>query len=130
MTKTDALHQGSCHCGKVTFEFSTPKDVEVYDCNCSICTKAGFRHLIIPKEKFSLLTGEDSLTSYRFNTEVAEHLFCANCGVKSFYIPRSNPNGISVNFRCVDPSGFGEVTFKAFDGRNWEANAASLVDLA
>lgn len=128
-TEKNRSHRGQCHCQKVSFEFKAPSKVKVLDCNCSICDLIGFRHLIIPRRDFNLLSGKEFLTLYQFNTRVAEHLFCSSCGVKSFYVPRSNPNGISINFRCVDQSGFAEVEFDTFDGQNWEANADSLKHL-
>jgi len=73
-----------------------------------------------------LLTGADNITNYSFNTHTAKHTFCQTCGVKPFYRPRSHPAGYSVNFRCVDKSGFKTVTSEAFDGRNWEDNIADL----
>lgn len=118
-------YAGSCHCGAVRFEVEAPEVVEVEDCNCSICAKTGFLHLIVPGQRFRLLEGEAALTDYRFNTGVARHRFCRVCGVKPFYIPRSNPDGVDVNLRCLDtrpPT----VRIVAFDGRNWEQNAAAL----
>jgi hypothetical protein len=94
--------------------------VEVSDCNCSICSKAGFLHLIVPAERFKLLAGEDVLTRYTFNTGAAQHLFCSVCGVKSFYIPRSHPDGFSINARCLDPGTLEEMTVRPFNGRDWE----------
>lgn len=119
------LHAGGCHCGAVRFEVDVPEPPEVEDCNCSICRMTGFQHLIVPAAKFRLLQGEGALTSYRFNTGVAEHLFCRVCGIKPFYVPRSNPDGMDVNLRCLDhcPDG---VRIVPFDGQNWEANAAAL----
>lgn len=123
-------HKGSCHCGAVTFEVEAPGDVTVDECNCSICARTGYLHLIVPQSKFRLLQGEDHLTDYRFNTGTARHLFCATCGVKPFYVPRSHPDGYSVNFRCLDADAFASVTVRPFDGRNWEANAGSLAPLS
>jgi hypothetical protein len=119
------IHQGSCHCGAVTFEVQTPEQVDVEDCNCSICQMTGFLHLIVPLRDFRLLSGADQLSVYRFNTGVAEHKFCRICGIKPFYIPRSNPDGMDVNLRCLKtrPS---EVKIVRFDGENWEENAATL----
>jgi hypothetical protein len=122
-------HKGGCHCGAVTFEVLAPAEVEIDDCNCSICSKTGFLHLIVPKDRFRLITGEDKLTTYEFNTKTAKHLFCSVCGVKSFYVPRSHPDGYSVNFRCIEKHGFTKVTVINFDGRNWEANAHKLTPL-
>ena len=96
------IYKGSCHCGAVTFEVDAPEEVEVEDCNCSICSKAGFLHLIVPKSKFTLLSGEDQLETYTFNTGVAKHTFCRTCGVKPFYTPRSNPDGIVSRSRSCD----------------------------
>ncbi|MDX1571187.1 MAG: GFA family protein [Xanthomonadales bacterium] len=125
-----ATHRGGCHCGAVRFEFEGPRDVTVHACNCSICEMLGYQHLIVPAARFKLLHGEDALTEYRFNSEVARHLFCSRCGVKSFYIPRSNPDGYAVNFRCVDPATFDRFQIEPFDGQNWEQHAGALADLA
>lgn len=123
-------HRGRCHCGLVEFEVETTHDVVVDDCNCSICSKTGFLHLIVPASRFRIVAGRDHLTTYTFNTGVAQHLFCKTCGVKPFYVPRSNPDGWSVNFRCLDRNEFGEVEIRPFDGQNWEANADALADLS
>ncbi len=128
-TSTMSWHKGGCHCGAVTFEVLVPPEVEVDDCNCSVCSKTGFLHLIVPKSRFRLLTGEDKLTTYEFNTMTAKHLFCSVCGIKSFYIPRSHPDGYSVNFRCIDMAGFTKVKVLSFDGKNWEANVHKLTPL-
>lgn len=118
-------YQGSCHCGAVRFEIEAPESLEVEDCNCSICTKAGFLHLILPLNKFTLLQGEEQLQNYTFNTGVARHKFCKICGIKPFYIPRSNPDGIDVNVRCLD-SEAKAISIVKFDGQEWEANAHRL----
>ena len=118
--------QGGCHCGAVRFEADVPEEVEVLDCNCSVCTRTGFRHLIVPHGDFRLVSGEKALTSYRFGTGAANHLFCATCGVKSFYQPRSHPEAWSVNFNALDDAESLTVTFSLFDGRNWEQAAARL----
>lgn len=117
-------YTGSCHCKAVTFAIDAPDQIEVEDCNCSICTKAGFLHLILPLSKFELLSGADKLTTYTFNTGVAKHRFCSVCGMKPFYTPRSNPDGIDINVRCLDqqPS----MTIVKFDGQNWEQHAPAL----
>ncbi len=119
------IFQGGCHCGAVQFEVEAPDLVEVEDCNCSICRMTGFLHLIVPRRNFKLISGEDSLVTYKFNTGVAEHKFCGVCGIKSFYVPRSNPDGVDVNLRCMKTRPT-HVKVVAFDGNNWEANAASL----
>jgi len=123
------IHKGGCHCGAVRFEVEAPEDLEVTECNCSICSKSGYLHLIVPKSKFRLLSGEDKLETYTFDTHEARHLFCRVCGIKSFYIPRSHPDGYSVNVRCLDGSTIRSVTTEQFDGRNWEANIGKLKPL-
>lgn len=117
---------GGCHCGAVCFEAEISDDIELLDCNCSMCSKAGYLHLIVAHERFTLLSGSDMLTSYRFNTQAAEHLFCGTCGIKSFYQPRSHPQAWSVNWRAVDNHEEFAVTVTPFDGRNWEAAAKGL----
>lgn len=122
-------YQGGCHCGAVRFEIDAPEHIECADCNCSICAKSGFLHLILPKSKFHLLSGEDNLTTYTFNTGVAKHTFCKTCGVKPFYIPRSNPDGVDVNVRCLD-SRPPQLTIEPFDGQNWEQHAHKVAHLS
>jgi len=121
--------EGGCHCGAVRFRFTLPSlEVDLLDCNCSMCAKTGFLHLIVPHGDFELLSGQAELSSYRFGTGAAEHLFCKACGIKSFYQPRSHPHAWSVNFRCLD-EGHGLVpNVTSFDGRNWEAARAQLED--
>ena len=121
---------GGCHCGAVRFEAALPEVVEAQSCNCSICAKTGFVHVIVPESRFRLTRGQDQLTEYAFNTGVARHLFCGACGIKSFYRPRSNPDGWSVNARCLDDAESLDIRIEAFDGRNWEANAAALAHLS
>jgi len=117
-------HSGGCHCGRVRFEVQAPAHLEVSECNCSICSKTGFLHLIVSKEQFKLLAGEDALTTYQFNTGTAKHLFCSVCGIKSFYVPRSHPDGYSVNARCLVPGTVQGMTVTPFDGQEWEKNYA------
>ena len=119
-------HRGGCHCGAVRFEVDAPARLVVHDCNCSICSMTGFRHLIVPRTRFRLLQGAEALAEYTFQTRVARHLFCRHCGIKSFYVPRSNPDGYSVNVRCLDPSTIESVTIEPFDGRNWDQAAHAL----
>ncbi|NND68181.1 MAG: GFA family protein [Halioglobus sp.] len=116
---------GSCHCGAVRFEVEAPPVLEVDRCNCSICTKSGYLHLILPLSRFRLLAGEEFLSTYTFNSGVARHTFCRVCGVKPFYTPRSNPDGIDVNVNCLDtePSG---ISVSEFDGTHWEQHAHTL----
>ena len=113
-------HRGGCHCGRVRFEVLAPASVEVSDCNCSICAKAGYLHLMVRAEHFKLLSGQDALTTYTFNTGTAKHLFCSACGIKSFYVPRSHPDGFSINARCLDPGTLEEMTVRPFNGQEWE----------
>jgi len=113
-------HAGGCHCGRVRFDVQAPASIEVLDCNCSICAKSGYLHLIVPQSHFRLLAGSDSLTSYQFNTGTAKHLFCSICGVKSFYVPRSHPDAYSVNARCLDDGTVTGMRVERVDGRNWE----------
>lgn len=118
-------YTGSCHCGAIQFEIDAPETVEVEDCNCSICDKTGFLHLILPLSKFRLLKGQDNLTTYTFNSGVAKHTFCKTCGIKPFYTPRSNPDGIDINVRCLNTKPK-QMHIVKFDGRNWEQNAHTL----
>jgi hypothetical protein len=119
-------HRGGCHCGAVAFEVDAPASVTVSECNCSICRMSGYLHLIVPRARLRLLRGVDCLTTYTFNTGTAQHLFCRVCGVKSFYVPRSNPDGYSVNLRCLDPATLEQVTIEPFDDNDRVASEAKL----
>jgi hypothetical protein len=121
-------HRGGCHCGRVRFEVTAPARLDVSDCNCSICAKSGYLHLIVPAARFKLLSGNDVLHTYTFNTGVAKHYFCSVCGVKSFYVPRSHPDGVSVNARCIDMGTIESLTATPFDGRDWETARSTLAD--
>jgi hypothetical protein len=114
------VHRGGCHCGQVRFEITAPARLEVRECNCSICSKSGYLHLRVPKARFKLLSGADALSTYEFNTRTAKHLFCKHCGIKSFYVPRSHPDGYSVNARCLDEGTVEAIEISQTDGRNWE----------
>ncbi len=122
-------YQGGCHCGAVRFELDAPEDVVCDECNCTICAKSGFLHLILPADRFRLLQGENDLVTYTFNTGLAQHLFCRICGIKSYYIPRSNPDGVDVNVRCLEPQPK-SIEVRHFDGRDWEAHAGKLAHLS
>lgn len=116
------IYKGSCHCQSITFEVEAQEDIEADLCNCSICSKSGFLHLIVPLSKFTLLSGKDALTTYTFNTAIAKHTFCKICGVKPFYTPRSNPDGIDINVNCLDTRPR-SIKVIEFDGKKWEQNA-------
>jgi hypothetical protein len=113
-------HTGGCHCGRVRFEVDAPAVLVIDECNCSMCTRTAFLHLIVTADRFRITLGEDALTRYTFNTGTAQHLFCATCGIKPFYVPRSHPDGWSVNARCIDEGTVTGMTVNAVDGRNWE----------
>ena len=117
--------EGGCHCRRVRFEV-TADITQVTDCNCSICSKKGFLHLIVEPAQFRLLQGQEVLVTYRFNTGTAEHKFCRYCGIHPFYTPRSHPDKVDVNVRCIEGVDLAALTIKRFDGQNWEAARRSL----
>jgi hypothetical protein len=118
-------YQGGCHCGRVRFEVSAEIE-KVVDCNCSICTKKGFLHLILPVERFRLLSPPDAVALYQFNTKTAKHYFCPVCGIHSYYIPRSHPDKIDVNVRCLEEVNLQTLTIQPFNGREWEKERHTL----
>ena len=124
------IHRGGCHCRRVRFEVDAPATPEVLECNCSICTMTGFLHLIVPASRFRLLSGGEALTEYTFNTGAAKHRFCAVCGVKAFYIPRSHPDGVDVNVRCLDAGTVASLELVPFDDNDRDAATASLAHLS
>ena len=121
------IHRGSCHCGAVRIEVEAPADIEAYECNCSMCERVGFLRLIVPAHRIRLVQGADQLTTYTFNTGVAKHHFCKTCGIHPFYVPRSDPDKIDVNARCLDEFDTLDISPKRFDGRNWETAMAKDV---
>jgi hypothetical protein len=121
------VHTGGCHCGRVRFEVTSDLSRgPIVECNCSICTRKGYLHHIVPRERFRLVSGEYALSTYRFGTRVAEHYFCRECGIASFYVPRSHPDMIDVNVRCLDDVELAGLTIVPFDGRHWEGSVGSL----
>ncbi len=117
-------YEGGCHCGRVRFRVTGVLE-EAGDCNCSVCVKKGYLHWIVAPEQFELLSGEGDLTTYEFNTKTAKHRFCRHCGVPGFYVPRSDPDKIDVNVRCLDGIDLASLRLRPFDGRNWEASMAA-----
>lgn len=128
------VHTGGCHCGDVRFEVDadldprSPSRDKLLDCNCSICTKKGIVHLMVPQHRFRLLTSPENITTYTFNTHTAKHTFCKRCGMHPFYTPRSHPDHVDVNARCLDGVDPWALDIEKFDGANWEANVASIRD--
>ena len=123
-------HRGGCHCRRVRFEVDAPAAIQVLDCNCSICRMSSFLHLIVPAARFRLLSGADELVEYRFNTGAARHRFCGHCGIKSFYVPRSHPDGIDVNARCRDAGSVAAMEVTPFDDGDRERATAAIAHLA
>ena len=119
-------HAGSCHCGRVRIEVLAPADLDLLECNCSMCARSAYLHLIVGADAFRLLSGADDLVEYSFGTGIAKHRFCRHCGVKSFYVPRSHPDGYSVNARCLDASTVTSMKIRQFDGRHWESAREEL----
>jgi hypothetical protein len=119
------IYRGGCHCGAIRFQVAI-ENYQALDCNCSICHKKGFLHLIVPAAQFTLLRGEDFLSTYTFNTHTAQHYFCRVCGIHSFYRPRSHPDGIDINLRCLDGDVMGDFLIEFFDGANWEDNIEKI----
>lgn len=130
MSESLITHRGGCHCGAVRYEVDAPARLRVLDCNCSLCRMTAFQHLIVPAARFRLLQGAELLSEYRFNTGVARHLFCQRCGVKSFYVPRSHPDGFSVNARCLDPGTVAGIDIELFDDSRRDESTAAVAHLS
>lgn len=126
MTSTHTF-TGGCHCGAVRY-LVTVEQLAAIDCNCSICTKKGFLHLIVPRSQFTLLQGSDALNTYTFNTGIAQHHFCRHCGIHAFYQPRSHPDSYDVNVRCLDGKVLDLFMISPFDGQHWEDNVHQIRD--
>lgn len=130
MSAPFVVHRGGCHCGRVRIEVDAPAALDALDCNCSICRMGGFLHLIVPASRFRLLAGADALVEYTFNTGTAKHLFCGTCGIKAFYVPRSNPDGYDVNVRCLDPATIERVDVTPFDDTRRAESEVAIAHLS
>lgn len=122
-------HSGGCHCRRVRFRVTAPEDILVSQCNCSICSKSGYLGLPVSRARFTLLQGEDCLSTYAFNTGIAQHFFCRYCGIKSFYIPRSHPHGYNINARCLDPGTVKSMIIRPFNGQEWEQHRSAFLPM-
>jgi hypothetical protein len=120
--------EGGCHCGAVRYRV-TVRSRDAVECNCSICAKKGFLHLIVRENDFELLRGADAITTYTFGTRTAKHHFCSRCGIPSYYRPRSHPDRVDVNVRCLDHLHPSDFRFTSFDGQNWEDSVEELREL-
>ena len=121
--------EGGCHCKSVRFVVQGKSNIDVLKCNCSICSLTSYLHYIVPKSKFRLAKGKKYLTTYKFNKNIAKHYFCKKCGIKSFYVPRSHPNYLSVNARCFDEGIIKRKKIIKFDGKNWEKSINALKNI-
>ena len=120
--------EGSCHCGAIVFSVEVEEDQrEVLDCNCSICTKKGLLHLIVPTDRLTLHSGADHLVTYTFGTHTAQHMFCVTCGIHPFYRPRSHPNCWDINARCLDVP-LSHWRIKPFEGTNWDEAVVEILE--
>ena len=73
-----------------------------------------------------MLSPADAVSLYQFNTKTAKHYFCPVCGISAYYIPRSHPDKIDVNVRCLEGVELKSLTIVPFNGREWEKNRDSL----
>ncbi|PON97644.1 Glutathione-dependent formaldehyde-activating enzyme/centromere protein V [Trema orientale] len=117
------MHNGGCHCRNVRWRVQAPKRVVAWECNCSDCSMRGNTNFVVPAERFELLgDSKQFITTYTFGTHTAKHTFCKVCGITSFFHPRSNPDGVAVTYKCVDPGTLVHVEVQCYDGRNWESS--------
>jgi len=93
--------QGSCHCGAVRFAIETDFP-ELTTCDCSICRRKNALMVKVPESAFTLLTGDESLTAYRFHSHTATHYFCQVCGIYPFHRKRVTPDHFGINVCCLD----------------------------
>jgi hypothetical protein len=115
-----ATYTGGCHCGRIRFEVEGSLE-SVTACNCSICAKTGFRHWTVEPRQLRLRSKAGDWVTYRFLTGKAENRFCPTCGVSPFRVPRSDPDKITVNARCLDDVDADALPLTPFDGRHWES---------
>ena len=129
MNKNMVTHLGSCHCKQIQFKVIGEDNIKILDCTCSICSIVNYKHYIVDNSQFKLIKGKKYLSTYTFNTNAAKHMFCKNCGIKSFYIPRSHPDSISVNLNCIHSNTINKVKIIKFDGKHWKKNINKIKSL-
>ena len=129
----DSVLEGGCHCQSIRFRITVQSDqLNILDCNCSICTKKGYLHLILPQQQFQLLKGatttDGAIGTYTFGTHTARHHYCRTCGITPYYRARSHPEDYDVNVRCLDDyyAVVDKMIVTPFDGRDWEKAASNL----
>ena len=124
MTETQATpsashtHAGSCHCGAVTYDVDVDLGGTLIACNCSMCGRSGTVLTFVPPEKFTLKTGADDVTHYKFNKHVIDHVFCKTCGIKP-YATGKTPDGnpmVAINVRCLEGVDVAALKTKQYDG--------------
>ncbi len=96
-----AVYRGACHCGAVQFQIDS-EITDIYTCDCSLCAKKNALMTTVPEDKFTLLSGEDVLSLYQWNTKIARHYFCSVCGIYPFHRKRSMPDHYGINVRCLE----------------------------
>lgn len=112
--------RGSCHCGTVTFEVDLENGLTgIHHCDCSLCRK---RTAFVGSTSLTglrILSGEDNLALYQFNTKTAKHYFCKACGIYTHHQRRSNPNEYGFNVGCIEGiNAFDFAPAPVFDGVN------------
>lgn len=119
MTEETKTYTGGCHCGAVRFEVQSTPFTSAMECNCSHCSVKGLLLSFVPREQFTLIQGEDTLTEYRFNNKVIAHQFCNVCGVQPFAYG-SDPEGnemACINLRCIDDLDTDSLERQSFNGK-------------
>lgn len=110
---------GGCHCKKVRYEVEIDLSKAVIECNCSYCERQGLLLSFVPGDKLTIVSGEDDLTEYHFNTGKIAHLFCSTCGVQCFgRADMESGPGAAINVRTIDGIDLSKLERMPFDGRS------------
>ena len=124
-TKDSLKHQMKkliCHCGAIEAEINLDGDLaKVIKCNCSICKRKGTMVTTINKDDLKVIKGEKKIKTYQFNTKVAKHHFCSECGIHTHNLRRADENTFGINVGCIDEIKTSELfKMKTFvsDGQN------------
>jgi hypothetical protein len=112
------LYKGSCHCGRIAFELDGEVTGAVA-CNCSICSRKGALLWAAPRASLRLLSSEEGLRSYSFNTHAIVHRFCETCGMHPFAEQENGEDGPTayVNIRCIEGLDLKAIAVIEFDGK-------------
>ena len=121
MTASAGELVASCHCGRATIHLPRKPD-SVTECNCSLCSKTGFRGVYFRSDELVIDGDFDSYVRSDLSQAYLATHRCSCCGVATHWTPLGEPphERMGVNARLIDPALLEGVTVQKVDGANWD----------